>query len=115
VPFSGGDGAVLTYRPNGTAVTNFNRSKPEVATVGGVRWRYVIRGTVTMNVHHDRGMEYISRVRAKGTIDLYRGSRRDNRIPLSLILKPVKYVCSDSDDTARFLSPDNPTEWARVR
>jgi hypothetical protein len=64
VPFTGG-GALLTYRPNGTATLDFNRSKPERATVGGVRWTYQIRGTVTANVHHERGTEYLSNVRPR--------------------------------------------------
>jgi hypothetical protein len=113
VVLSGGAGAILTYDPAGTMTLDYNPSQEEEVTVDGIRWTYVVRGTVAANVYHDDGLEYLTSVRAAGTITLYKAGRPNNSVPLSVLLVPVKYVCSG--DTMRFLSGENPTEWARVR
>jgi molecular chaperone DnaK len=94
VQLTGGKGVVLTYKPDGTASLNFNKSQDAAATHDGARWSERIRGTVTANVRHLDGKEYISNVKAKGTIVLYRNGKWNNQIPLSLLLEPEEYFCS---------------------
>ncbi|MEQ4301715.1 Hsp70 family protein [Plantactinospora sp. B6F1] len=112
VPFSGGAGIIQTYTADGKVTLNFNKSTDEIATYRGVRWRERTRGTASANVYHRNGIEYVSGVRAKGTIVLYRGSSRNASVPLSLLLTPTEYVCTG--DTMRLFGA-GPSEWARVR
>jgi len=112
VQFTGRKGVVQTYTPDGKVKLDFDKSTDSYATVGGVRWRSRIRGTATANVYHRDGFEYISGVRAKGTMDLYRGSSRNNREPLQLLLEPIEYICDG--DTMRIFG-NGVTEYERVR
>lgn len=112
VQFSGAGGTLQTYTANGKVTLDFNRSKDMTATVSGVRWRHRARGTASANVYHRNGMEYVSNVRAKGSLALYRGSTRDNSIPLTLVLEPAEYICTGN--TMRFFG-NGSSEWVRVR
>jgi hypothetical protein len=112
VQFTGAGGALQTYSADGKVTLDFNHSKDLAATVSGVKWRQRTRGTASANVYHRNGIEYVSNVRAKGSTTLYRGSSRDNSIPLSLVLEPSEYICTGN--TMRFFG-NGSSEWARVR
>lgn len=112
VQFSGDGGAIQTYTADGRVKLDFSKDKGDTATVNGVKWRQETRGTATANVYHRNGTEYISSVRAKGTVTLYRGNSRNNRVPLTLILEPTEYICTG--DTMRFFG-NGSSEWKRVR
>ncbi|MEE6305539.1 Hsp70 family protein [Plantactinospora veratri] len=112
VQFSGGAGTIQTYAADGRVTLDFNKTTDETATYKGVRWRERTRGTASANVYHRNGVEYVSGVRAKGTIVLYRGSSRNASIPLSLLLEPTEYICTG--DTMRLFG-NGPSEWIRVR
>ncbi|GIG89827.1 Hsp70 family protein [Plantactinospora endophytica] len=113
VVFSGTGGTLQTYTANGRVTLDFNKSQDSSATVRGVKWRQRTRGTASANVYHRNGLEYVSNVRAKGTITLYRGSSRNVTDPLSLVLEPSEYICTG--DTMRFFGGDGSSEWVRVR
>ena len=91
---------------------DFNQSKDTAATVNGVRWRSRTRGTASANVYHRNGLEYVSNVRAKGTVALYRGSSRNTSVALTLLLEPSEYICTGN--TMRFFG-NGSSEWVRVR
>ncbi|AVT39934.1 heat-shock protein Hsp70 [Plantactinospora sp. BB1] len=112
VQFSGGAGTIQTYGADGRVTLDFSRTTDETATYRGVRWRERTRGTASANVYHRNGVEYVSGVRAKGTIVLYRGSSRNASVPLSLLLEPTEYICTG--DTMRLFG-NGPSEWIRVR
>ncbi|WP_422773021.1 Hsp70 family protein [Plantactinospora sp. WMMC1484] len=112
VQFTGGTGVLQTYAANGRVTMDFNKSKDSTATVNGVRWRHRIRGTVSANVYHRNGLEYVSDVRANGTMVLYRGSSRNASSDLSLLLEPSEYICTG--DRMRFFG-NGASEWVRVR
>ncbi|MGI5147293.1 Hsp70 family protein [Plantactinospora sp. CA-294935] len=112
IQFSGGAGTVQTYTADGKVTLNFNKTTDKTATYRGVKWRERTRGTASANVYHRNGVEYVSGVRAKGTIVLYRGSSRNASVPLSLLLEPTEYICTG--DTMRFFG-NGPSEWVRVR
>ncbi|MGX7676593.1 Hsp70 family protein [Plantactinospora sp. DSM 117369] len=112
IQFSGGAGTVQTYTADGKVTLNFNKTTDKTATYRGVKWRERTRGTASANVYHRNGVEYVSGVRAKGTIVLYRGGSRNASVPLSLLLEPTEYICTG--DTMRFFG-DGPSEWIRVR
>ncbi|MEE6260223.1 Hsp70 family protein [Plantactinospora sonchi] len=112
VQFSGDGGTIQTYTADGRVKLDFTKDKGDTATVNGVKWRQETRGTATANVYHRNGIEYVSSVRAKGTVTLYRGNSRNNRVPLTLILEPTEYICVG--DTMRFFG-NGSSEWVRVR
>ncbi|MDG4790130.1 Hsp70 family protein [Micromonospora sp. WMMD1102] len=112
VLFTGAAGTIQTYSADGRVTLNFGRTTDETATYRGVRWRERTRGNASANVYHRNGMEYVSNVRAKGTIVLYRGSSRNASVPLSLVLEPSEYVCTG--DTMRFFGAGT-SEWTRIR
>ncbi|MFY1688242.1 Hsp70 family protein [Plantactinospora sp. WMMB782] len=112
IHFSGGAGTIQTYTADGRVTLNFGRTTDKTASYRGTRWRERIRGSASANVYHRNGVEYISDVRAKGTVVLYRGSSRNASIPLSLVLEPSEYVCSG--DRMRFFGA-GASEWTRVR
>ncbi|MFY1673464.1 Hsp70 family protein [Plantactinospora sp. WMMB334] len=112
VQFTGGTGVLQTYAANGRVTMDFNKSKDSTATVNGVRWRHRIRGTVSANVYHRNGLEYVSDVRANGTMVFYRGSKRNASSELSLLLEPSEYICTG--DRMRFFG-NGASEWIRVR
>ncbi|MBE1485353.1 Hsp70 family protein [Plantactinospora soyae] len=112
VQFSGAGGTLQTYTAGGKVTLDFNKSKDPAATVSGVKWRQRTRGTASANVYHRNGIEYVSNVRAKGSIALYRGSSRNNSVPLTLILEPSEYICTGN--TMRFFG-NGSSEWVRVR
>ncbi|MEN3609321.1 Hsp70 family protein [Plantactinospora sp. ZYX-F-223] len=112
IQFSGGAGTVQTYTADGKVTLNFNKTTDKTATYRGVKWRERTRGTASANVYHRNGVEYVSGVRAKGTIVLYRGGSRNASVPLSLLLEPTEYICTG--DTMRFFG-NGPSEWIRVR
>ncbi|MEO3924063.1 Hsp70 family protein [Micromonosporaceae bacterium B7E4] len=112
VQFSGGAGTIQTYTADGKVTLNFNKSTDETATYRGARWSERTRGTASANVYHRNGVEYVSGVRAKGTIVLYRNKSRNASIPLALLLEPTEYICSG--DTMRFFGKGT-SEWIRIR
>ncbi|WP_203860776.1 Hsp70 family protein [Plantactinospora mayteni] len=112
VQFSGGAGTIQTYTADGRVTLNFSKTTDTTANYKGVRWRERTRGTASGNVSHRGGVEYISGVRAKGNVVLYRGSSRNASVPLSLVLDPSEYICSG--DTMRFFGSGT-SEWVRVR
>ncbi|MBF9135455.1 Hsp70 family protein [Plantactinospora sp. S1510] len=113
VQYTGPGGTLQTYTADGRVTLDFNRSKDLTTTVGGVKWRQRTRGTASANVYHRNGIEYVSNVRAKGSITLYRGSSRNNSDPLTLILEPSEYICTG--DKMRFFGDGGSSEWVRVR
>jgi molecular chaperone DnaK len=94
VQLTGGAGMIQTYRPDGTGTVDYNKSQDSAVTHDGARWTERIRGKVTFSVRHVDGKEYISNVKAEGTSVLYRNGKRNNGIPLALLLEPAQYFCS---------------------
>jgi hypothetical protein len=94
VQLTGGAGIVLTYKPDGTAALDYDKSQDSAATQDGVRWSERTRGKVALSIRHTDGKEYISNVKANGTVVLYRNGKRNNSVPLSLLLQPEEYFCS---------------------
>ncbi|MFC6019818.1 Hsp70 family protein [Plantactinospora solaniradicis] len=113
VQYTGPGGTLQTYTANGKVTLDFNHSKDLSTTASGVKWRQRTRGTASANVYHRNGFEYISNVRAKGSMTLYRGSSRNNSVPLTLILEPSEYICTGN--TMRFFGDGGSSEWVRVR
>ncbi|MEJ3748016.1 Hsp70 family protein [Actinomycetes bacterium KLBMP 9797] len=111
VPLTGRAGAIQTYRPDGTGTLDFNKSTDKVGTHDGAKWSERTRGTISFKVRHSNGKEYVSDVRAKGTITLYRNGSRRNQIPLSLVLEPEEYYCSGNQ--LQFHG-DTVSTWTRV-
>ncbi|MEH1130303.1 Hsp70 family protein [Micromonospora sp. CPCC 206061] len=112
VALTGRAGAIMTYRPDGTATADFNKSTEKVANHDGARWTELVRGTATFRVRHTGGKEYISDIRAKGTATLYRNGKRDNQIPLAFVPGPEEYFCSA--DRLEFHGAGT-SVWTRVR
>lgn len=95
VQFSGGNGIVQTFRPNGTLSTVFKAQPPGVAVVKGVRWEEIVSGraTATYRVSGDGRLLYSS-PRATGTWKLTRNGKVNNSGKLSLSLEPEHYNCA---------------------
>ncbi|GAA1873982.1 hypothetical protein GCM10009687_47420 [Asanoa iriomotensis] len=110
--FHGGAGKVATYRANGTVTNDYSRSGAFEATVNGAKWRLVYRGSATANVRHERGYEYISGIKAKGTWYFTRNGQRRNSGPLDLLTDRAKYACEENSLT--FYYSNGTEEYAKI-
>jgi molecular chaperone DnaK len=112
VQFSGGAGVIMTTRANGTFTTDFNRMKGMTANHDGVRWTQEITGSVSGNVTHRDGLEYVTNLKSRGKISLKRNGRLNNQIPLSLVLDGNRYACSET--SLRYFGGGFAAEYVRV-
>ncbi|MEV4537380.1 Hsp70 family protein [Asanoa sp. NPDC049518] len=109
--FTGGAGVIMTYQADGSVTVEW-KNAVWTATVDGAKWTERITGTVTANIYHRGGQEYVSGSKGTGKVKLYRGSSLRDSVDLDLVNGHDPYVCFG--DTLRFVDDDYSSEWTRL-
>jgi hypothetical protein len=89
-----GSGAVATFRPDGTVVTDYGNGTALMATVNGGEWTDVFRGAATGHWDTQNGTLLFSGISAHGSWTLEYNGAYNNGGPLSVEPGPVPYKCS---------------------
>jgi molecular chaperone DnaK len=92
--FTGPGGATSTVTADGRSSTDYDTLTPMTATVKGVLWKHVVRGTITSHIRTSGGMIYSTDVVAHGSWQLLRNGRVNNSGTLSGSLESSHYTCS---------------------
>jgi hypothetical protein len=92
--FTGPGGDTKTITADGRVTHDYNTMAPRTATVNGVHWSNVTRGTITGRIHTSGSTIYWSDLEAHGTWQILRNGRLASSGELSASLEPVHYTCS---------------------
>ena len=97
VLYSGGAGTVVTYRADGTSITDYSKMRPRTTRYRGQTWSDVHRGTVSSRYNAADGMITSTVIKSNAVDTLRRGGKVNAKTPVHFFPEPTQYRCTDDD------------------
>jgi hypothetical protein len=115
VQYVGGGGTLVTYRADGTAVSDYSTMQPRIAHHRGAVWADVHRGTTTFRYHAQNGELTESVISSNAVDTLTRNGRVQVTAPVQYYLESTKYICTTDRLTTTSTQGNYSSEAVRVR
>jgi len=97
VLYTGGAGTLITFRADGTSLTNYNKMRPRTAHYRGDTWTDVHRGTVSGRYYADDGTIIDTVTKSNAVDTLRRNGKVNSTSPVTFFPEPSQYRCTGND------------------